>query len=383
MHSTGAVCVVQVDDSNGMPFAQFTTINVFDTGNNGYLGLIGTRTVAGNETFAPGAMPGAFGTLLVDNLVFSLHNTSTGVADSLPITGTLDIPTYSANPQLASFGPGGDNYFSGLATNGAAGNYFDFSKKPTVVLDAYAANASVFLDNPDAAVGAQYFTVNMRNAGQTTTLDQTPKNVTTIVNSDANNTNATVWGNFGPVIIDGNSSTVVNIGYPLASTGTITSGILANITVEGGSSMVVNNSGNYKTFETVKVTESTISGSGLFGNSNVTLEYGGIKAVKILAGQLADGYTITPSSANAVFFGTLTISSTSSWAFHVNVTVNAASHLNLSLFNQRPQLGVLDLTSTNGGVAKFSGTTPGGSIDVLFGGIATSHISYNGFDDVF
>jgi hypothetical protein len=81
----------------------------------------------------------------------------------------------------------------------------------------------------------------------------------------------------------------------------------------------------------------------------VTLQYGGIKAVSILTCQLADGYTIAPSSANAVFFGTLTISFTSSWAFHVNVDVNAASDLNLTLFNQRPQLGVLDVTAIGGG----------------------------------
>jgi hypothetical protein len=381
MRSTGAVCIVQIDDSNGMPFAQFTSISVNDTGNNGILSLGGSRTVAGNETFAAGGMPGAFGTIQVDNLVFSLHNTSTGFADSLPITGTLDIPTYGTQPQLASYGPGGQNYFSGLAVNGAAGGYLSFSNKSTVVLDMYAANAAAFLDNPDAAVGEHFFTVNMRNTGQTTTMDQTPSGVTTVVNSDASNTNAALWGNFGPVIIDGNSSAKISIGCPLASTGTITSGILANVTVEGGASMVVNNSGNTKTFETVKVTEHTISGSGLFGNSNVVLEYGGIQAVSILTGQLADGYTIATSSANASFFGTLTISSTSYWAFHVNVNVNAASHLNLTLFNQRPQLGVLDVTAP-GGVAKFPGGSAG-TINVLFGGKATSHISYFGFDDVF
>jgi hypothetical protein len=382
MHSTNAACVVEVDDSNGMPFAQFTSISVSDSGNNGFLNLTGSRTVAGNETFAAGGMSGAFGTILLDNLVFSLKNTSTGVFDSLPITGTLDVPTFGAHPQLVSYGPGGQNYFSGLAASGGAGNYFAFSNIPTVVVDAYAANAGVFLDNPDAAVGEHYFTVNMRYTGQTTTMNQTPKDVTTVVNSDASNTNAALWGNFGPVIIDGNSSTAVNIGYPFSSTGTITSGIEANVTVEGGASMIVNNSGNTKTFENVKVTEQSISGSGLFGSNNVTLQYGGIRAVSILTGQLADGYTIAPSSANAVFFGTLTISSTSSWAFHVNVAVNAASDLNLTLFNQRPQLGVLDVTAI-GGVVDFPGTNPSGTIGVLFGGKATSHISYFGFNDVF
>ena len=382
MHSTNATCVVEVDDSNGMPFAQFTSISVSDSGNNGFLNLTGSRSVAGNETFAAGGMAGAFGTILLDNLVFSLKNTGTGVFDSLPITGTLDVPTFGTNPELVSFGPGGQNYFSGLAASGGAGNSFAFSNIPTVVLDAYAANTGVFLDNPDAAVGEHYFTVNMRNTGQTTTLDQTPKNVMTVVNSDASNTNAALWGNFGPVIIDGNSSTAVNIGYPLSSTGTITSGIEANVTVEGGASMIVNNSGNTTTFETVKVTEQSISGSGLFGSANVTLQYGGIKAVSILTGQLADGYTIAPSSANAVFFGTLTISSTSYWAFNVKVNVDAASDLNLTLFNQRPQLGVLDVTANGGGV-DFSETSSSGTIGVLFGGKATSHISYFGFNDVY
>jgi hypothetical protein len=222
----------------------------------------------------------------------------------------------------------------------------------------------------------------MHAASERTTLDQTPKNVTTVVNADPPATNAIVnlWGNFGPVIIDGDSSTGVSVGYPLASTGTITSGIEANVTVEGASYLVVNNSGNIGTFENVTVTEQTISGSGLFGNNGVTLRYGGIQVVDILTGQLLDNYTVAPSSPNAVFNSNIDIFSNSYMAFNVNVDVNAASHLNLSLNNLRPQLGDL-VVKSNGGV-DLPGTHPNGTIDVFFLGQPTSVISYGGFDNV-
>jgi hypothetical protein len=66
----------------------------------------------------------------------------------------------------------------------------------------------------------------------------------------------------------------------------------------------------------------------------------------------------------------------------VTVGVTAESDLNLTLFNQRPQLGVLNVYPSYG-KPQFSGTHPNGTVDVLFSGQATSQISYNGFSEVF
>ncbi len=372
---------VHIDDSNGMPFAAGTAVDLNGTGGNNFVFLQGSRTVSGSETYVAGGMPQTPGTISLDNnITFTLHSAIAGVSDSIPITGVLDVQTSGTQVQLVSYGPGGEQFLSGMGVGG--GDYLDFEGKPTVNLETYAPNASIFLDAPDAAVGESSFTVNMHAAGEKTTLDETPKSVLTVANADPPAANAIVslWGNFGPVIIDGNSSTGVSVGWPLASTGTITSGIEANVTVENASYLVVNNSGNVSTFENVTVTDHTISGTGLFGNNAATLSYFDIKGIDVLTGQLADGYTVAPSSPNAVFTSAISISSDSYWAFHVTVDVNSASHLNLSLDNLRPQLGVLVVNSN--GFVDLPGTHPNGTIDVFFAGQATSVISYGNFDEV-
>jgi hypothetical protein len=193
-----------------------------------------------------------------------------------------------------------------------------------------------------------------------------------------------LWGNFGPVQINGNSTTGVNLGWPLSSTGTITSGIEANVGVQGASHLVIDDSGNTSTFENVKVTEHTIStnspGASLFGNDAVTLTYGGVGSVEIHTGQEADTYTVAPSSPNATFTSSITIDNSNSfWGFRVNVTVDAASSLNLTLNNKNPIDGaVLDLTNGFGALP-----VPNGTISVSFPGQATSVINYDGFANVF
>jgi hypothetical protein len=373
---------VHVDDSNGMPFAYGTAVDLNGTGGAQgiFLSLQGSRTVSGNETYVAGGMPQTPGVIYLDNSTFTLHSAITGVFDSIPITGVLDVQTSGTGVQLVSYGPGYAQFLSGMGVGG--GDNLGYECKPAVNLETYAPNASIFLDAPDAAVGENSFTVNMHAAGETTTLDETPKNVLTVANAQPSATNANValWGNFGPVLIAGNSSTGVSVGYPLSSTGTITQGIEANVTVENASYLVVNDSGNVSTFENVLVTDHTISGTGLFGNDAPTLSYFGIGLIDVLTGQLADGYTVAPSSPNAVFTSNIDIFSNSYWAFHVTVDVNAASHLNLSLDNLHPQLGVL-VVNSNGAVL-LPGTHPNGTIDVFFSGQATSVISYGGFDDV-
>jgi hypothetical protein len=354
-------CNVEIDDSNGMPFAPGTTISLSGSGTTpaNVLLLEGSRTLSCSETYVPGSNHSATLSLHHLNVKFVLNSSfGGGITDDFLITGTLGVLTSATQMQLNSYG---DQYLSGLGNGADFGLYY--SGKPSVTLDAFAPNASIFLDAPDAAPGLSYFTVNMHAAAETTTLDQTPKNVVTVVNVDPPATNAYValWGNFGPVIIDGDSSTGVSVGYPLNSTGSITSGIEANVTVEGASYLTVNNTGNTSAFENLTVTDNTIS--GLFANSAVTLEYGGIPSIYILAGH-----------------SSMTIFSNSSMAVQVDVDVNSASPLNLTLNFRAQDQAVLDVTST--GTVHLPGTLPNGTIDVVFGGLATSQISYNGFAKV-
>ncbi len=389
LHSTysntnpsGTMSSLDIDDSNGMPFAPATTIDVNDTGSS-IMNLQGSRTVSGNETYVAGGMPWTPGKIFLDNLTFTVHSGIISVSDTIPITGNFDVQTSGTQVQLDSYGPV-TQYVSGMGVGG--GDFLSYNNKPLITLETYAPNAGVFLDAPDAAAGEKDFRVFMHGAGDRTIIDQTPKNVVTSANSNlgpvADNARVDLWGNFGPVNIVGNSSTVVTVGWPENSTGTITRGILASVNVNAVAALIVNNSGNVSTNENVTVTDHTISGSGLFGNAGVTLFYGGVAAVTVDAGQLADNYTVAPSSASAVFTSSILIDSFSNTTFHVNVTVNAASHLDLHLVNEHPQDGaVLEVISN--GFVDLPGTLPNGTIDVFFAGQATSKISYTGFAKVF
>jgi hypothetical protein len=379
---------VHIDDSNGMPFAYGTAVDL--NGNGGaqgiFLSLEGSRTVSGNETYVAGGMPQTPGVIYLDNSTFTLHSAITGVFDSIPITGLLDVQTSGTGVQLNSYGPGYAQYLSGMGVGG--GDNLGYENKPAVNLETYAPNASIFLDAPDAAVGEGYFGVLMHAAGETTTLDQTPKNVLTVANAQPSATNASVavWGNFGPVIIDGNASTGVNIGYPLASTGTITSGIEAVVTVNSASYLVVNNSGNVSTPENVKVTEDSISGSGLFGNNNVIVNYSNVGTLILDTGHVSDTYTVVGSRPGARFSSNIDIIDLCAGQFHADVFVDSGSHLNLSL--NKVNLGsAAGLTiHPGGGNVVLPGRLPrrpeSGTADVYFAGILSSQVSFLNFDAV-
>jgi hypothetical protein len=371
---------VIVNDSNGMPFAAGTAVDLNGTGANNPLFLEGFRAVSGNETYVAGGMPQTPGTITMDNnITFTLHSAIAQVWDLIPITGVLDVQTSGTAPQLTSNGPYGGQVLSGMGVGG--GDNLHFAGKPAVYLETYAPNASIFLDAPDPG-GESSFTVDMHAAGETTTLDETPKNVQTValVEPSATKANVAVWGNFGPVFIAGNSSTGVSVGYPLNSTGTVTHGIEANVTVDGASSLVVNNIGDDSTDENVTVTDHTIGGTGLFGSPGVTLSYGGVGQIDLITGRLTDGFTVAPSSPNAVFTSNIIISTDSLKAFQVTVVVTAPSHLNLTLGDLHADIGVL-VVNTNGTLG-LPGTFPNGTIHVRFAGQAPSVISYNGFDKV-
>jgi hypothetical protein len=383
--NTNTDSIIYIDDSKGMPFAPNTTVDLNGTGPI-LLNLYGSQTVNGNELYVAGGAPWTPGTIGLANVTFTLHSAITDVSDTIRITGNLDVQTSGTSVQLLSFGPGRLQQLSGMGVGG--GDSLNYANKPVVTLETYAPNTSIFLDAPDAAPAEDDINVNMHAAGETTTIDSTPKNVATVANAGAANAFVALWGNFGPVIVDGNSSTAVNVGYPLSSTGVVTRGIEANVTVHGASSLVVNDSGNTSTVENVTVTDHTISGSGLFGNGRVTLQYLGVNNLDILTGQREDDYTVEPFSPNAQFTNSITIDSNSNVAFYVSVSVYANSNLHLTLNNSQPRYVAAQLNFSASAPAVPPGdffvgpaNGPNGTIYVWLYGQITSQITYSGFEN--
>ena len=378
---------VVVDDSNGMPFGQGgkpygTTINLSGFPKNNTLTLQGSRGVAGNETYAPG------GDIQLDNLLFNLKSGIASVTDKIQITGTFDVQTSSS---VALSGSNGSTQQLSFTGGGGGGTTLTYANKPEVFVDQSAPNAFDFLDATAAATGEQSFTVNMHAAGDNTTIDMTPSNVVTNVSANvapvANNESVTVWGNGDRVVISGNSSTQVSIGFPLSNGLDTTRGIQADVWVFGASSLSLSDSGNQSTQENVMVTEYTISGSGLFGNDGVTVVYEGVaKNVNLVTGQEADEYTVVGSQPGAMFTTPISITDFSGVSFTADVIVDSGSMLNLQLPTTPDETASLSISAVNGMFNPQSPTLGSGTEVVTFAGGLTSQISYGegsgGFNDV-
>lgn len=370
---------VIVNDSNGMPFAQGATITL---SNVGELQLYGTRTVSGNETYVAGSAA----LIQLDNLTFNLVNSPVTVVDTIPITGTLDVQTSGANVQTS----GGElAYDSGqISGMGFAGGILDFASKPTVVLEEYAAGASLVLGVPTAA-SLNTFVVNMHGAGDTTTIDSSPGNVQTVVNSVvppvANPASVFVDGNSGPVSVDGNSLTQVTIGNGFGGPLSPEPGaIQANVTVNGAGSLDIY-SGNGSTPENVLLTPSSISGNGLFGNSAVTIFYYVVGALTIgdTSTGAADFSISATSTSPQTFTSHITIIDESSNAFRADAFVSATSNLNVLLVNDSSPQGAAELVIHPSGVNAIGDTgTPNGVADVYSGDTLVDQLTYVGFEKV-
>jgi hypothetical protein len=377
---------VHIDDSNGMPFFPHTTIDLSETGSgSGLLYLDGSRAVSGNELYVAGGAPWTSGMIQMDNLTFTLEPGINGVYDNIPIKGTFDVQTSGLGVQLTQPNSGPYQLLTGLG-NGGGGGGVEFSNKPTVLLEEYSSNANIFLDTTAAATGEHYFNVNMHEAGDNTTIDMTPNKVVTSVTTNvapvANSASVSLWGNAAPVIINGNSSTKVSVGYPLGNGLDTTRGIKANVSVSGASSLSLSDDGNDSTHENVKVTNDTISGSGLFGTNSTTLFYGDVGTVNLITGQLADTYGVIGSQAGASFASQINITDFSNDSFQTKVTVDSASHLNLHMFNDTDRTGLIVLNvPSNGHIqgTENSGNSDTGTESVFFGLTDESEVFFQGY----
>ena len=222
------------------------------------------------------------------------------------------------------------------------------------------------------AVGESNFMVNVHTAGEDPTIDSTPERADRGQRQppDANATVA-LWGNFGPVIIDGDSTTAVAVGFPLNSTGPIT--------WESGGRV-----GRRRVIPGRQRPRQCYDGRERDGDGSKHLRQRPVRqqrcdtllrrcpGYRYAYGQMANYYTVKPSSSNAVFTSSLWIDSISNWDFRVDVAWNSASDLNLTLVNENAYhnpteawASVLDVTSE--GSVDLPGTHPNGTIDVNSG----------------
>ena len=203
----------------------------------------------------------------------------------------------------------------------------------------------------------------------------------------------TVNGNSGFVTVQANASTLVGVG------GTA---INRDVSVTGGHLLL---SGGIDTIiQHVKVTESTVSGTNLFGNSGVVVHYQGLSSLDFFASALSN-VTVAPSHPGARFTAPITIDEFSrNGVLNVTVDVDSGSGLNLQLHTDEdniPERATLTIVaSTAVGVdAAFnphSPTTPDGTETVSFFKVLplpagrhriipiglSSTVSYKGFNEV-
>jgi hypothetical protein len=379
---------VFVNDSNGMPFAQHTGISLFGSGAN-TLFLFGSRAIAGNETYVAGGASFTPGAIFVDSLTFTLHNAITKVNDFLQITGTFDVQTSGSSVVLSGSGLNGTTQtLSGMGFGG--GDTLSYSDKPAVVLEEFAANANVLLNASASSALEHFFELNLHGASDSTVIATTPTSVVTDVLTTvapvANPASVFLRGNRDTVSVQGNSSTFLSVGQPLSNGEFSTKGIQSSVVVSGVGTMFLSDSGNTSTPENVTVTESTISGTGLFGNNAATLFYFNVGTVNLVTGQDGADYVVEASHAGAQFTSKINITYFSTTLDNVpiraDVFVDSGSRLNLQLFNDTRQNAEMDIHTT--GIASLPGTL-NGTVDVTFPGVpnSLSQIGYEGFDLVF
>ena len=168
-----------------------------------------------------------------------------------------------------------------------------------------------------------------------------------------------------------------------------TAGIEANVSVSNVGQLTVNDAANSTTQEHVTVTESTIFGTGLFGNNAAKLSYSGTQYLVIYTGQLGDTYQVAGSKPGATFTSTIDIADLSNAGLSVGVTLDAGSGLHLDVSNEYLENSAASLfISALGGT--FSQPSPvippgyeaSGAESVTFPGGLTSEINYQDLTSV-
>jgi hypothetical protein len=340
---------VTVNDSLGYPFDKGTTIKVTGGGPGNSLTLKGSVTLSGplaNEIYLPGS-PGFDTTLFFGPASFSGPPAGTeynldptvSLTDLIKTTGTLDVQTSSGKVSLSG-SDGVTQTLSGLAGSvvGGSGDILTYSNKSLVQLDLYGVNANVTLAARAAAAGEGSFTLELNDpsVNDTVAIESTPSNLKTNVIANGDNAVVNLESNSAPVSITGNSSTTVDLGEVVFSgdlLSTVTAGIKANVSVSNVGLLTVDDHNNETTQENVKVTESTISGAGLFGDNAVMVNYTGLGKVQFLAGEMAEKYAVGGSTPTAAFTSKIEIDGSANGSLSVSADVDSNTNLCLFLKN--------------------------------------------------
>lgn len=333
---------VIVNDSNGMPFAQKSTINVEG---DGTLELEGSRTVAGDEVYVagfpnyPGLIELGNGTAPQDdNLNFNLYS-GIGVEDFIPITGNLDIQTSGGDVivETPEVGVAGATAITGLGDGGGAG--LVYAHKPSVTLQEFGASATLGIFGPEEAF-EQTFTIDLQAPNDTVVFYGTPSGIEINVNADISNYSESVYvgGNASNIHINGSTSTDVTLGSLPSTEGfpnlPSTQGIGADISVNGALNLFVFDNADKTEKTNVNLTPDSISGSGIFANNNVTIEYSGVGHLSFVTGAAAASYTVDTTASAPEFSTPIGIIDDSTSSFSAAVAVDTSSNLNLVLVNQ-------------------------------------------------
>jgi hypothetical protein len=374
---------IKMDDSKGIPFAPGTVVALSGSGAGNTLALFGTVALNGSERYvASTAAAGGIGSVGVGNALFTFTNAISSVTDDLTATQLI----VEAPGQAVSLsGPNGlTETLKGLAGTGGAGNNLTFRGKGEVRLELNSANAVANLNAFQSALGLTNFQVDVFGNEDTVNISTTPGNVSTQVEVAGQFANVNLAGNSGPVNINGAGTTVVALGSNTAnSSESVTSGIRNKVFVEGANALQVLDGGNVTTAENMTVTESTISGTGMFGTNAVVVTYEDIAFLDIETGRLANKYTVAGSHPGAGFFSQISLNDDFSNAgMSVQVSVDSGSGLNLAMFNQNPANGTLSISAPGGTYSPGTPTTPSGLQDILFASGLTSVVEYSGFNAV-
>jgi hypothetical protein len=379
---------IKVDDSNGLPFAPGTVISLSGTGVNNSLALLGSKvlSLSGNEIYSAGSSTNPAAISLgtgFGSVVFTFSSSIGSVTDDL-IASQLVVEARGQAVSLV-----GSNGFTetlkGLAGTGGGGNKLTFRGKGSVVLELLRDNGTATLNATAAAIGLTDFGVDVFGKSDKVIIVATPSTVrtsVTIVGAQGDTVN--VQGNSGTVTIFGDSTTVVFLGSNFTdSSKSVTSGIDNDVTVVAAEALEILDGANTKTQENVRVTESTISATGLFGNNSVVVHYGDTFLL-FETGQLFNTYVVGVSRPGFAFSpGGVSINDDfSSAGLSVRVGLDSTSGLHLSLFNLNAVAGFLSVGAPGGTYNPTAPTAPGGSEDVTFAGGLASTFFYEGFNSV-
>jgi hypothetical protein len=377
---------ITVDDSNGPPLAPLTPVSLHGTGFLNSLNVTGNKAINADETFTPGSATQK-GTLESGAVAYDFTSAIATVTDTVPNpspSNTLFVQTRSPSVFFGSQFLLKER-FSGLATGGGGGNTLIFAGKAEVVLEVESDNAIVTLDATVADPALKGLDVQLFGKNDTVNIVATPSTMSTEVQTIGTSDRVNVRGNSGFVIVLGNKSATVVLGSNDIAFKSVTSGINGNVSVFDTGVLEIEDGANVTTPEQVKVSESTVSGTGLFGNSGVVVHYGDTP-LAIFTGRMPNTYTVAPTLPGARFSNFIAIEDLFSPAgLTVVVDVDHGSGLSLSLFKfLNPANGHLKIVAPPGAI--FSppfATVPNGFEQVNFPPFGlVSRVGYRGFLDV-